>query len=75
MKATADADLSIGGPELAAAALRAGLVDEVVLFVNPVVVGGGKPVFPEGLWINLALEEEHRFSNGVVFLRYRVVPG
>jgi len=64
-------DVSIGGPGLAASAIRAGLVDEYQLFVTPVVVGGGTSVFPDGVRADLALAEEHRFSSGVVFLRYR----
>src|SRR5713226_2774231 len=64
-------DVSIGGPCLAAAAIRAGLVDEYQLFVTPVVVGGGTSVFPDGVRADLVLAEEHRFTSGVVFLRYR----
>ena len=71
-KASADRDLSIGGPELASAALRAGLVDECHLFVNPVVVGGGTPVLPDHLRLDLELLDEHRFGNGVVHLHYRL---
>jgi dihydrofolate reductase len=70
LKAMADRDLSIGGPTLAAEALRAALVDEVQLFLNPIVVGGGKPALPDGVRVPLALLEERRFANGVVFLRY-----
>ena len=63
-------DVSIGGPGLAASAIRAGLVDEYQLFVTPVVVGGGTSVFPDGVRARLALAEERRFTSGVVFLRY-----
>jgi dihydrofolate reductase len=72
MKATADRDLSIGGPELAAAALRAGLVDEVHLFLNPVVVGGGTAALPDKWRASLDLLDERRFGNGVVHLHYHV---
>jgi dihydrofolate reductase len=72
LKATADRDLAIGGPTLAAHALRAGLVDELNLFLSPVVVGGGTPVLPPGLRLDLQLAGERRFANGVVHLRYRV---
>ena len=72
LKATADRDLSIGGPTLAAEALRAGLVDEVHLFLNPVVVGGGTAALSHGLRVDLELVDEHRFGGGVVHLRYRV---
>ncbi len=72
LTAGADRDVSVGGPGLAAAAFRAGLVDQVHLFVNPVVVGGGTPALPAGLRLDLALTEERRFGNGVVYLRYQV---
>jgi dihydrofolate reductase len=70
MKDMADRDLSIGGPTLAAHAFRAGLVDEIRLFANPVTVGGGTPVFPSQTRLDLHLLDEHRFRNGVVYLRY-----
>jgi dihydrofolate reductase len=72
MKDAADRDLSIGGPALAAHAFRAGLVDEVRLFVCPLTVGGGNPFLPERLRLNLHLLAERRFGNGVVYLQYRV---
>ena len=71
-KATAAADLSIGGPTLAAEALRAGLVDEVGLFLHPVAVGGGTPALPRDARVDLRLLEQHTFADGVVFLRYAV---
>ena len=70
MKADARQDLSIGGPELAAHALRASLVDECEIYLTPVVVGGGTHWLPPGLGFGLSLVEEHRFRGGVVFLRY-----
>jgi dihydrofolate reductase len=70
MKAAADRDLSVGGPDLAAQALRAGLVDEIQLFLSPIVVGGGNPALPDDVRIGLELLDEHRFGNGVVHLRY-----
>jgi dihydrofolate reductase len=70
MKAAADRDLSIGGPDLAAQALRAGLVDEIQLFLSPIVVGDGNPALPDDVRIGLELLDEHRFGNGVVHLRY-----
>lgn len=75
MKAAADRDLSVGGPGLAAEALRAGLVDECQLFLNPIVIGGGTPALPSDLRIELELLDEHRFGNGVVYLHHRVKPG
>ena len=64
-------NVSVGGPTLAAEAIRAGLVDEYHLLVTPVVVGGGTSVFPEGVRAGLDLADERRFANGVVYLRYR----
>ncbi|MFB2598230.1 dihydrofolate reductase family protein [Herbiconiux sp. P17] len=72
LKEESPADLSIGGPEIAAHALRAGLVDELHLFLNPVVVGGGKSFLPPGLHLDLTLLSERRFSGGVVHVHYRV---
>jgi dihydrofolate reductase len=71
LKAAADQDITIAGPELAAEALRAALVDEIHLLLSPVVVGGGKPAFPAGLRVDLELVGERRFANGVVHLHYR----
>jgi dihydrofolate reductase len=73
MKDGTDANISIGGPTLAAAALRAGLVDECQLFLNPVAVGGGQRFLPDGLNLKLELLDERRFGNGVVYLRYRTL--
>ncbi len=67
----ADREVGIGGPTLAAAALREGIVDEVSVFVVPVVVGGGTPWLPTGLRLGLDLVAERRFTGGVVLLRYR----
>jgi dihydrofolate reductase len=66
-----DGDVSVGGPGLAASAIRAGLVDEYHLFVIPVVVGGGTAVFPDGVRTGLDLLDQRRFAGGVVYLRYR----
>ena len=71
LKHEASADLTVGGPHLAAQALAAGLVDECHLFLSPVVVGGGNRAFPDGLRQRLELLEERRFGNGTVYLRYR----
>jgi dihydrofolate reductase len=71
LKTSAPADLSIGGPGLAAAAIRAGLVDEIHLLVNPVIVGGGTRALPDGALLRLALLDCTRFGNGVVHLHYR----
>jgi dihydrofolate reductase len=66
-----DGVVSIGGPELAAHAFRAGLVDEIHLFLSPILVGGGTAALPDGVRRELELVEERRFGNGFVFLRYR----
>jgi dihydrofolate reductase len=70
LKRDSERDLAIGGPELAAHALKAGMVDELHLVVAPVVVGGGKRWLPEGVQIALELIDERRFESGMVFLRY-----
>ena len=72
LKAAADTDLLVGGPNLAAQALVAGLVDELALIVWPVILGGRNPALPTGTRADLGLIDEHRFTNGVVYLRYRV---
>lgn len=74
VKAASGRDLLVGGPNLAAQALAAGLVDELRLFVWPVVLGGRNPALPTGTHADLELFDEHRFSNGVVHLRYGVRP-
>ena len=73
LKAAVSRDLIVGGPNLAAQALAAGLVDELRLFVWPVVLGGRNPALPTGTRADLELLDEHRFGNGVVHLRYRVL--
>jgi riboflavin biosynthesis pyrimidine reductase len=67
-----DSDVSVAGPHLAAAAIRAGLVDEIHQFVSPVIVGGGTAWLPADVHIDLELVEERRFTGGVVYVRYRV---
>jgi dihydrofolate reductase len=71
-KEDAERDISIGGPALAAQALRAGLVDEIHLLLSPIIIGGGKPALPDGVRLQLALFAERRFASGVVHLHYRV---
>jgi dihydrofolate reductase len=71
LKASAGRDLSVGGPDLAAQAIRAGLVDEYQLFLVPFVVGGGNQALPDNVRVRLELLDEHRFGGGVVYLRYR----
>jgi dihydrofolate reductase len=71
MKAAAGRDLTVGGPDLAAQAFRAGLVDECHLFLAPIVVGGGKQSLPNDVRLELQLMDERRFGSGMVYLRYR----
>ena len=71
LKDSSDRDLAIAGPELAAHAIAAGLVDEYHVVVWPVIVGGGKPWLPDGVRVNLELVEERRLGKGAVYLRYR----
>ena len=72
LKAESERDISVGGPHLAAEALRAGLVDECQMFLCPFVVGGGIASLPDGVRLELELLEERQFSKGVVQLHYRV---
>jgi dihydrofolate reductase len=71
LKAQAGRDITVGGPDLAAQAIRAGLVDECGLFLAPIVVGGGKQSLPNEVRVKLELLDERRFGNGMVYLRYR----
>jgi dihydrofolate reductase len=70
LKAEAERDLMIGGPNLAARAFEAGLIDECHLWVSPVIVGGGNQALPDGVRLDLELLDERRFGNGAVYLRY-----
>ncbi len=70
LKAQLPHDVSVGGPTLAAHAIRIGLVDEYHLFVVPMMIGGGKRVLPSNVWVKLDLLDERRFANGMVYLRY-----
>jgi dihydrofolate reductase len=74
LKADAESEITIGGAALAATALRAGLVDVVGLYVVPVVVGSGTPVFPTDLRLDLELLDQRRFTNGTLYVTYRPRP-
>ena len=74
VKESSAEDLQIGGATLAAEAFRAGLVDEVQLFLSPVLVGGGLRALPDDVRIGLELLDERRFSNGTIYLSYAVNP-
>jgi len=71
MKLSAPQDISIGGPNLAAQALKAGLVDVCHLFVAPIIVGGGNSAFPTDVRLKLTLQGQRPFGNGMVYLHYR----
>ena len=71
MKAASTSDISVGGPELAGQAIKAGLVDECHLFLTPILVGGGRRSLPDDVRIELELLDERRFRNGVIYLHYR----
>ncbi|NAZ85346.1 dihydrofolate reductase family protein [Kineococcus indalonis] len=75
LKEGSGADLSVGGADLGAQAFRHGLVDECVLLLHPVLVGGGKPALPAGVRVGLQLLDQRRFGNGVVHLHYAVRAG
>jgi dihydrofolate reductase len=72
LKSSAQCDLSVGGADLAASAFRADLIDECHLFLNPILVGGGKQALPSRVRTRLVLLDERRFGNGVVHLHYSV---
>lgn len=72
LKESSSANISIGGPTLAAQALAAGLVDELQLFISPVVVGGGLRFLPDDLQLTLELHDDYQFRNGVAYLAYRI---
>jgi dihydrofolate reductase len=71
LKASSATDLAVGGPHLAAQAIRAGLVDEYHLFLTPTVVGAGTQALPGHVRLDLELLDERRFAGGMVFLRYQ----
>jgi dihydrofolate reductase len=75
LKAQLPHDISVAGPNLAAQAIRAGLVDEYHLLVVPFILGGGKRVLPGNVGIKLDLLDERRFGNGWIYLRYRTGDG
>ena len=72
LKETSEADITIGGAELAGQALALGLIDECQLFLGPLLLGGGKRALPDSVRAQLELLDERRFQSGVVHLRSRV---
>jgi dihydrofolate reductase len=71
LKSVTEADIAVGGADLAGQAVKAGLVDELQLFLVPVLVGGGKQALPDGVRADLELLDTRRFASGAVYLRYR----
>ncbi len=71
LKAAADHDLTVDGPNLAAQAIAAGLVDDYHLFITTTAVGGGTKFFPDGVRLDLDLVEQRTFSSGLIYARYR----
>jgi dihydrofolate reductase len=71
LKSAAGPDVTVGGADLGGQAIRAGLVDDLQLFLVPVLVGGGRPALPGGVRSGLELLDTHRFGSGAVYLRYR----
>ncbi len=67
-----DRDLTIGGPHIAAVAIKAGVVDEYHQFIAPVIIGAGNAWLPNNVHINLELVDEKRFPSGFIYLRYRL---
>jgi dihydrofolate reductase len=66
-----DGDIEVGGPTLAASFIRRGLVDEFGLVIHPVILGDGKPFFPElESPIPLRKKETRHFESGVVYVGY-----
>jgi dihydrofolate reductase len=73
LKQASQSDITIGGAELAGHAIAAGLVDECHLLLVPILVGGGKRVWPDNVGgVQLELLDERRFREGVVSVNYRV---
>src|SRR5450755_4058250 len=63
-KSATEHDMTVGGADLAGQAVRAGLVDELHLFLAPILVGGGKPALPNGVRFDLELLDTQRFASG-----------
>lgn len=72
LKSESASPLSVGGPELAGHVMRHGLLDQLHLFVSPVLVGGGTSAYPPGVRLDLDLQDQRLFDNGMVYLRYLV---
>ena len=75
LKSATEHDMTVGGADLAGQAIRAGLVDELQLFLVPVIVGGGKRALPDDARSDLELLDTRRLASGAVYLRYQLRPG
>jgi dihydrofolate reductase len=73
LKKRATHDITVAGAELASQMLRAGLVDEIQLFLVPLILGTGKRALPTHEQVPLELVEERRFASGTLYLRYAVI--
>jgi dihydrofolate reductase len=71
LKSATNHDMTVGGADLAGQAINAGLVDELQLFLVPIIVGGGKRALPNRAHCDLELLDTRRFASGAVYLRYR----
>jgi dihydrofolate reductase len=71
LKSATEHDMTVGGADLAGQAIKAGLIDELQLFLAPIVVGGGKRALPNDVRTDLELLDTQRFPSGAVYLRYR----
>jgi len=70
LMAESDKDIDIGGPHLAAAAIKSGIVDEYHQIIVPQLIGSGNHWLPKDVDIKLKLADLHRFENGFVHLQY-----
>ncbi len=65
-------DLKLGGLQLSSALIQAGLVDEYHIFIQPILLGAGRPIYPAlNEAVRLKLVETHTFQTGIIFLRYQ----
>jgi dihydrofolate reductase len=71
--AESDSDFDIGGPHLAAEAIKAGIVDEYHQIIVPIIIGSGNHWLPKEVKVELELVDERKFENGFVHLEYRKV--
>jgi dihydrofolate reductase len=74
LKSVTEHDMTVGGADLAGQAIKAGLVDELQVFLVPAIVGGGKRALPDGVRSDLELLDTRRFASGAVYLQYRLTP-